>query len=53
MLSDPYRNELFQAVLGRGAFLNGVRILASKETEIGRSLLTFGTHTQARVRAPS
>ncbi|MBR1544036.1 MAG: inositol monophosphatase [Muribaculaceae bacterium] len=38
----PYLGELFTAVKGRGAFLNGERIHASEETSLSRSVITTG-----------
>ncbi|MBT3322989.1 MAG: inositol monophosphatase [Anaerolineae bacterium] len=39
---DPMRDELFSAVRGQGATMNGKTISASNETELERSLLTTG-----------
>lgn len=39
---DPMRDEMFTAEKGRGAFLNGKQMQASKTTELGRSLLVTG-----------
>ncbi len=39
---DPLMDELYHAVVGRGAFLNGRRIHVSKETALDRSLLATG-----------
>jgi myo-inositol-1(or 4)-monophosphatase len=39
---DPLMDELYQAVAGRGAFLNGRRIRVSQETALDRSLLATG-----------
>jgi myo-inositol-1(or 4)-monophosphatase len=39
---DPVRDELFTAIRGEGAFLNGVRVRASEETELIRSLVGTG-----------
>jgi myo-inositol-1(or 4)-monophosphatase len=39
---DPMRNELFQAVAGEGAFLNGRRIRVSAVEDLERSLLATG-----------
>lgn len=36
---DPVREEMFTAIEGQGAFLNGTKITASKTTELSRSLL--------------
>ena len=39
---DPLMDELYHAVVGRGAFLNGRRIRISEETALDRSLLATG-----------
>ena len=39
---DPVREELFTAVKGRGAFLNGKKIRVSKERELDKSLVATG-----------
>ncbi len=39
---DPIRDELFSAIKGKGAFLNGKRIRVSQVKEIRDSLLAFG-----------
>ncbi|MFH1237521.1 MAG: inositol monophosphatase family protein [Candidatus Aenigmatarchaeota archaeon] len=39
---DPIRDEMFHAVAGHGAYLNGKRIRVSKAVELKDSLLTTG-----------
>jgi myo-inositol-1(or 4)-monophosphatase len=39
---DPTRGELFVAARGEGATLDGERLAASREAELGRALLTTG-----------
>jgi myo-inositol-1(or 4)-monophosphatase len=39
---DPMREELFTAVRGRGAYLNGIPIHVSNIPELGRALLATG-----------
>lgn len=39
---DPMRDELFEAVRGRGAFLNGARVGVSDIPELGKALLATG-----------
>lgn len=39
---DPSRNELFTAIYGMGAWLNGMRIQCSSTTELKHSLLATG-----------
>ena len=38
----PYLDELYTAIRGKGAFLNGVRIHVSDKTELDRSMLGTG-----------
>ena len=40
---DPYKEEVFTAVRGQGAFLNGEPIHVSKETTLEDSLINIGT----------
>ena len=47
---DPILDELFHAVRGAGAFVNGERIHVSEETELGRALLATGFAYDARGR---
>jgi myo-inositol-1(or 4)-monophosphatase len=42
VIYDPLMDELFHAVAGRGAHLNGRPIRVSKETALDRSLLATG-----------
>lgn len=42
VIYDPNFNELFTAVKGEGAFLNGKKIRVSKTEELGKSLLVSG-----------
>lgn len=39
---DPFKNELFTAIKGQGAFKNGKAIHASKRESLGESLLATG-----------
>src|SRR4030042_4420301 len=39
---DPMRNEMFQAMKGEGAFLNGRRVRVSSVDDLNRSLLATG-----------
>jgi myo-inositol-1(or 4)-monophosphatase len=39
---DPMRDELFEAIRGRGAFLNGACIRVSDISELGKALLATG-----------
>lgn len=43
IIYDPYREELFWARKGEGAFLNGKPIKVSKAKEMSQSLITIGT----------
>jgi len=46
---EPYRDELFTAVRGRGALLNGAPISASKEPSFARAMLAYGLGSSPRV----
>ncbi len=39
---DPFRNEMFLAVRGKGAFLNGKKIKVSDNSKLSKSLLVTG-----------
>jgi myo-inositol-1(or 4)-monophosphatase len=39
---DPFRNELFMAMRGKGATMNGRKIHVSKERDISKALLVTG-----------
>ena len=39
---DPLREEMFTAVRGRGAFLNGAPVSVSDQADLGRALLATG-----------
>jgi myo-inositol-1(or 4)-monophosphatase len=53
VIYEPYRDELFSAMRGGGAHLNGRPIHVSvRETKLSESYLYFGTHSTARVREP-
>jgi myo-inositol-1(or 4)-monophosphatase len=42
VIFDPNRDEMFAAIRGQGATLNGVRIETSSATEVGKSMLATG-----------
>jgi myo-inositol-1(or 4)-monophosphatase len=42
VIYDPMRDEMFTAVCGEGAYLNGNRLKVSSATDISRSLLATG-----------
>lgn len=48
---DPFRNELFFAEQGKGAFLNGAKISVSKTSSINDSLIATGFPYDRRERA--
>jgi len=48
---DPYRDELFTTVRGRGAYLNKDRIRVSRETRLIRSLVATGFPYDLRTAA--
>ena len=43
IIYQPYRDELFLAQRGRGAFLNGSPIHVSSVSDLGQSLISIGT----------
>lgn len=47
---DPYKDELFHAVRGQGAFLNGVPIRVSKRHPLKRAVLATGFPTDVTYR---
>ena len=49
---NPFTNELFQAVKGQGAYLNGKRMHVSAKKCIQESLVAFGTSPYEKERAP-
>ncbi|OQS06266.1 inositol monophosphatase [Thraustotheca clavata] len=53
VIYDPYRDELFSAVRGHGAFLNDCAInVSQKETQFEQALVGFGIGTKPSVRLP-
>jgi myo-inositol-1(or 4)-monophosphatase len=50
---DPTRDELFSAELGRGAFLNGVKVNVSATASLKDSLLATGFPSQKRHKNPN
>ncbi|KAG7376122.1 hypothetical protein PHYPSEUDO_014408 [Phytophthora pseudosyringae] len=52
VIYDPYRDELFTAQKGRGAFLNGQPARASQESSFSEALVGFGIGTKDSVRLP-
>ena len=51
VIYDPIRRELFVAVRGRGAFLNGRRLRVASTRDLARSLLSTGFSTTFQVHA--
>ena len=47
---DPYKDELFHAVEGQGAYLNGVAIRVSRRAPLKRSVLATGFPTDIHYR---
>lgn len=47
---DPYRDELFTAIKGKGAYLNGKRISVNKEITFQDSVWAFGLGSRRNVR---
>ncbi len=50
---DPTRDELFSAELGRGAFLNGVKVNVSATASLKDSLIATGFPSQKRHKNPN
>jgi myo-inositol-1(or 4)-monophosphatase len=50
---DPTRDELFSAELGRGAFLNGVKVNVSATANLKDSLVATGFPSQKRHKSPN
>ena len=50
---DPTRDELFSAELGRGAFLNGVKVNVSSTATLKDSLIATGFPSQKRHKNPN
>jgi myo-inositol-1(or 4)-monophosphatase len=50
---DPTRDELFSAELGRGAFLNGVKVNVSSTANLKDSLVATGFPSQKRHKSPN
>jgi myo-inositol-1(or 4)-monophosphatase len=48
---DPLLDELYTAVRGEGAFLNGRRLRVSEEADLGRSLIATGFAYDVRLNA--
>ncbi len=53
VIYDPLRDELFVAEQGRGAYLNGKRLHASKNAVLSQSLLATGFPSRARHKNPN
>jgi hypothetical protein len=53
VIFDPYRDELFTAIRGGGAFLNGVPIRVSKEAHLSGALLSYGFNVRPNVFSPT
>ena len=53
VIYDPLRDDLFVAEKGKGAYLNGKRLHASKVENLGQSLLATGFPSKARHKNPN
>lgn len=51
VIYDPYRDELFSAVRGRGAHCNGERMRISSTPSLSTALFAVGFHSRADVAA--
>jgi myo-inositol-1(or 4)-monophosphatase len=50
VIYEPYRDEMFTAIRGQGAFLNGsTRLHVSTETSMGSALFAYGLHNTKHV----
>ncbi|RLN20910.1 hypothetical protein BBJ28_00018420 [Nothophytophthora sp. Chile5] len=52
VIYDPYRDEIFTAQQGKGAFLNGQPAHVSTEATFSEALIGFGIGTKDSVRLP-
>ncbi len=52
VIYDPYINELFTSVKGKGAFLNGDKISVSSETDMRKSLIATGMPFRRHEKIP-
>ena len=43
VIFDPHRNEMFTAIRGRGAFMNGERIHVGEQETIGDAIIAMGS----------
>jgi myo-inositol-1(or 4)-monophosphatase len=43
VIYDPHRDELFTAIKGRGAYMNGDRIRVGEQAEIGDAIVAMGS----------
>jgi len=43
VIFDPHRNEMFTAVRGRGAYMNGERIHVGEQEKIGDAIIAMGS----------
>ncbi len=43
VIYDPHRQELFTAIRGRGAYLNGERISVGKQDTVGDAIVAMGS----------
>jgi myo-inositol-1(or 4)-monophosphatase len=53
VIYDPLRDELFAGEKGKGAYLNGKRVHASKTTELAEALLATGFPSRKRHSSPN
>jgi len=52
VIYDPYRDETFTAIKGKGAFLNGEKISVSSETDMKKSLIATGMPFRRHEKIP-
>jgi myo-inositol-1(or 4)-monophosphatase len=53
VIVDPFRDEVFSAALGKGAFMNGEAIRVGEESDIGDAVIAAGSPPNMRSITPS
>ena len=53
VIMDPFRDEIFWAAAGRGAFLNGARVQTGPEASLGEAVIAAGSPPNMKSIAPS
>ena len=50
MIYDPYRNEMFTAIKGQGAFVNGEPMHVREDATLHESVVGYATNYVANIR---